>query len=72
MQEALHEGEDLRAPRRAELLAQIRDAQERRDEARRDYSNRVIDRAFPRLQVVSLSECGTHAQVAGVDLPCWR
>lgn len=45
MQEALHEGEDLRAPRRAELLAQIRDAQERRDEARRDYSDRVIDRA---------------------------
>jgi Site-specific recombinases, DNA invertase Pin homologs len=27
------------------LLAQIRDAQERRDEARRDYSGRVIDRA---------------------------
>ena len=39
------QGEDQHAPRRAELLAQIRDAQERRDEARRDYSGRVIDRA---------------------------
>ena len=35
---------DQHAPRRAELLAQIRDARERREEARRDYSNRVIDR----------------------------
>jgi len=31
--------------RRAELLGQIRHAQERREEARRDYSDRVIDRA---------------------------
>ncbi|MGP0026926.1 MAG: hypothetical protein ACLPKE_26750 [Streptosporangiaceae bacterium] len=31
--------------RRAELLEHIRDAQERREEARRDYSARVIDRA---------------------------
>jgi hypothetical protein len=45
VQEALREGEDLHAPRRAELLKQIRDAQERRDEARSDYSGRVIDRA---------------------------
>ena len=45
VQEALREGEDHHAPRRAELLAQIRDARERRDEARRDYSGRVIDRA---------------------------
>ena len=45
MQEALREGEDQHAPRRAELLEQIRDAQERREEARRDYSGRVIDRA---------------------------
>ena len=45
VQEALHEGEDADAPRRAELLEQIRDAQERREEARRDYANRVIDRA---------------------------
>ena len=45
VQQALREGEDLHAPRRAELLEQIRDAQERRDEARRDYSGRVIDRA---------------------------
>ena len=45
VQEALREGEDQHAPRRAELLAQIRGAQERREEARRDYSGRVIDRA---------------------------
>ena len=45
VQEALREGEDQHAPRRAELLEQIRDAQERREEARRDYSGRVIDRA---------------------------
>ena len=45
VQEALREGEDQHGPRRAELLAQIRDAQERREEARRDYSDRVIDRA---------------------------
>ena len=45
VQQALREGEDQHAPRRADLLEQIRDAQERRDEARRDYSGRVIDRA---------------------------
>lgn len=45
VQEALRDGEDQHAPRRAELLEQIRDAQERREEARRDYSDRVIDRA---------------------------
>ena len=44
VQEVLREGEDQHAPRRAELLEQIRDAQERREEARRDYSDRVIDR----------------------------
>jgi hypothetical protein len=45
VQKALREGEDQHAPHRAELLAQIRGAQERREEARRDYSDRVIDRA---------------------------
>ena len=45
VQQALRDGEDLHAPRRAELLEQIRDAQERREEARCDYSDRVIDRA---------------------------
>ena len=45
VQQALREGEDHHAPRRAELLEEIRAAQERRDEARRDYSGRVIDRA---------------------------
>ncbi len=45
VQEELREGEDQHGPRRAELLEQIRDAQERREEARRDYSDRVIDRA---------------------------
>ena len=44
VQEVLRAGEDQHAPRRAELLEQIRDAQERREEARRDYSDRVIDR----------------------------
>jgi hypothetical protein len=43
VQEARREGEDQHAPRRAELLEQIRQAQERRDEARRDYSDWVID-----------------------------
>jgi hypothetical protein len=38
VQQALRKGEDQHAPRRAELLEQIRDAQERRDEARRNYS----------------------------------
>ncbi len=45
VQQALREREDHHAPRRTELLEQIRAAQERRDEARRDYSGRVIDRA---------------------------
>ena len=38
VQQALRQGEDQNAPRRAELLKQIRDAQERREEACRDYS----------------------------------
>jgi Recombinase zinc beta ribbon domain len=42
VQNALRHGEDQDAPRRADLLAQIQDARERRDEARRDYSGRVI------------------------------
>ena len=42
VQEELREGEDQHGPRRAELLEQIRDAQERREEVRRDYSDRVI------------------------------
>ena len=45
VQQASREGEDQHAPRRAELLEQIRDAQERREEGRRDDSDRVIDRA---------------------------
>jgi hypothetical protein len=45
VQEGLRAGEDEYAPRRADLLAQIRDALARRDEARRDYAGRVIDRA---------------------------
>jgi hypothetical protein len=44
VQQALSKEEDQHAPHRAELLEQIRDAQERREEARRDYSDRVIDR----------------------------
>lgn len=38
-------GKTRDAPRRSELLEQIREAQERREEGRRDYSDRVIDRA---------------------------
>jgi site-specific DNA recombinase len=45
VQEALREGEDSNAPRRAELLADIKAAQERREEARRDYSDGTIDRS---------------------------
>jgi Recombinase zinc beta ribbon domain len=45
VQQALRAGEDQHAPRRAVLLEQISDAQERREEARRDYAGRVIDRA---------------------------
>src|SRR6266496_2049980 len=45
VQQALRQGEDQDAPRRADLLAQIQDARERREEARRDYAGRVIDRA---------------------------
>ncbi len=45
VQEALREGGDSDAPRRAELLAGIKAAQERREEARRDYSDGTIDRA---------------------------
>jgi site-specific DNA recombinase len=44
VQEAARVEEDDDAPRRAELLATIREAQERHNEARRDYAARVIDR----------------------------
>jgi len=45
VQQVLREGEDSGAPRRAELLAEIKAAQERREEARCDHSGRTIDRA---------------------------
>ena len=44
VQEALREGEDDYAPRRAELLAEIQRAQETRAEARRDLADGTIDR----------------------------
>jgi DNA invertase Pin-like site-specific DNA recombinase len=44
VQEAVRAGEDSAAPRRAELLAEIGHAQERREEARRDYAEGEIDR----------------------------
>ena len=44
MQEALREGEDQHAPRRAELLAEIQRAQEVRADARRDLAEGIIDR----------------------------
>jgi site-specific DNA recombinase len=44
VQQAVRAGEDSDAPRRVELLKEIKDAQERRDEARRDYAEGDIDR----------------------------
>jgi hypothetical protein len=44
VQEALRESEDLHAPRRAELLADIQRAQEVRADARRDLAEGTIDR----------------------------
>jgi hypothetical protein len=44
VQEALRAGNDPHDTRRADLLADIEAAQERRAEARRDYAERVIDR----------------------------
>jgi hypothetical protein len=44
VQEALREGEDHHAPRRAELLAEIQRAQEVRADARRDLADGIIDR----------------------------
>jgi site-specific DNA recombinase len=45
VQQALYDGADQHAPRRAELLADISRAQQKRDEARRDYAEDRIDRA---------------------------
>ena len=44
VQEALRDGEDQHAPRRAELLAEIQRAQEVRANARRDLADGTIDR----------------------------
>ncbi len=44
VQEALREGEDHHAPRRAELLAEIQRAQEVRADVRRDLAEGTIDR----------------------------
>ena len=44
VQQALRAGEDQDAPRRAELLADIKQAQETRADARRDLSEGIIDR----------------------------
>ena len=44
VQDAVQAGEDTGAPRRAELLTEIRNAQERREEARRDYAEGTIDK----------------------------
>jgi site-specific DNA recombinase len=45
IQQALAEGADTTAPHRAELLADIKRAQDKREEARQDYSADRIDRA---------------------------
>jgi site-specific DNA recombinase len=44
VQEAVQAGKDTSAPRRAELLEEIRKAQEKRAEARRDWADDVIDK----------------------------
>lgn len=44
MQQAVLSGQDTDAPRRAELLAEIRKAQDKRAEARRDWAEDVIDK----------------------------
>jgi hypothetical protein len=43
-QQAVTAGQDTDAPRRAELLAEIRKTQEKRAEARRDLAEDVIDK----------------------------
>jgi hypothetical protein len=45
VQQAVRAGEDTSAPRRADLLEEIRKAQEKRAEARRDWAEDVIDKA---------------------------
>jgi hypothetical protein len=45
IQQALRDGADTAAPHRTELLAEITRAQDKREEARRDYSADRIDRA---------------------------
>ena len=44
VQEAVRAGNDVSAPRRVELLEEIRRAQEKRAEARRDWADDVIDK----------------------------
>ncbi len=44
VQEALRDGEDQHAPRRAELLAEVQRAQDVRANARRDLADGTIDR----------------------------
>ena len=45
VQQAVRAGEDTSAPRRAELLEEIRKAQDKRAEARRDWAEDTIDKA---------------------------
>jgi site-specific DNA recombinase len=44
VQDVVQAGQDTHAPRRAELLEEIRKAQEKRAEARRDWAEDVIDK----------------------------
>jgi hypothetical protein len=44
VQEAVRAGADTGAPRRAELLEEIRKAQDKRADARRDWADDVIDK----------------------------
>ena len=45
VQQAVRAGQDTSAPRRAELLEEIRKAQDKRAEARRDWADDTIDKA---------------------------
>jgi site-specific DNA recombinase len=45
VQQAVHAGQDTSAPRRTELLEDIRKAQDKRAEARRDWAEDTIDKA---------------------------
>jgi len=75
VQQALAEGADQNAPRRAELLAEIERAQETRAQARRDLAEDIIDR---RTGWISAGASRSGSAPSGVNTtgspepaPCW-